>query len=250
MSQRTETRSQQGARIRCAAVVVAAGASVRMGGKVRKPYLKLRGRPVLSWTLERLGRVRGLAQVVIVTRPEDRAQAQRAVRLAKLPKKLAVAFAAGGPRRQDSVLNGLRVANQETEVVLIHDAARPFPPLEAMAAAVAGAAREGAAILAVPVRDTVKRQAVGDGPPFIAETVPRAGLWLAQTPQVFRFGLIRDLLEKLNRATPALEVTDDAAVCERFGHPVALIAGAATNLKITRAEDLRIAEALLRRGLV
>jgi 2-C-methyl-D-erythritol 4-phosphate cytidylyltransferase len=242
--------------IPCAAVVVAAGASVRMGGKVRKPYLKLCGRPVLSWTLERLGRVRGLAQIVIVTRPEDRSQAQRAVRLARragrppLPKRVSVAFADGGPRRQDSVLNGLRAANQDTEVVLIHDAARPFPPLEAMAAAVASAAREGAAILAVPVRDTVKRQVVGAGLPLVSETVPRAWLWLAQTPQVFRLNLIRDLLEKLNRATPDLEVTDDAAVCERFGHPVALIEGAATNLKITRVDDLRIAEALLRRGLV
>jgi 2-C-methyl-D-erythritol 4-phosphate cytidylyltransferase len=231
------------------AVIVAAGSSSRMGGKVRKPFLALRGRPILSWTLERLALVPGLRQIVIVTRPEDRARARRAAARAKLPRCLALTFAAGGPRRQDSVFNGLRATAPDAEVVLVHDAARPFPPVAAMTAAVEAAARRGAAILAIPVRDTVKRQRTEGGEPLIAATVSRDRLWLAQTPQVFRRALILELFEKLARDAPGVEVTDDAAVCERFARAVVLIAASLTNLKITRPEDLPVAEALLKRGL-
>jgi 2-C-methyl-D-erythritol 4-phosphate cytidylyltransferase len=234
----------------CAAVIVAAGSSSRMGGKVRKPYLKLRGRPILSWTVQRLGRTPNLRQIVLVTRPEDRARAARAARQARLPKTVELAFAAGGARRQDSVFNGLRATTPAAEVVLVHDAARPFPPPEAVCAAVAAAARAGGAILAIPVRDTVKRQRPVEGEPRIEQTVPRAHLWQAQTPQVFRRALLLELFEKLARTAPDVEVTDDAAVCERFGHAVVLIEASLTNLKITRPEDLPVAEALLKQGLV
>lgn len=235
---------------RCAVIVLAAGVSKRMGGRTRKPYLKLRGKPILTWTTARFAGLPGLEQVVVVTRPEDRAQAQRAVRQARLPRSIRVVYAEGGARRQDSVLNGIRASDARMDVVLIHDAARPFPPLASMRAAVDAAARQGAAILAVPVRDTIKRQVVAGGDPVIETTVPRAGLWQAQTPQVFRRALIRDLLEMLAHTTPDLEVTDDAGVCERFNHPVVLIESSAINLKITRPEDIPIAEALLKQKLV
>lgn len=231
---------------RCAVVIVAAGISKRMGGKTRKPYLKLRGKPILTWTVSRFGQLEGVEQIVVVTRMEDRSQAQRAVKQAKLPKKIAVTYAEGGTRRQDSVFNGVRATVTTTEIVLIHDAARPFPPLEAMRAAVDAARRVGGAILAIPVRDTIKRQTDGNGETTIETTVPRAGLWQAQTPQVFCRALIRDLFEMLAHSTPDLEVTDDAAVCERFNQPVVLIESSAMNIKITRPEDIPIAEALLR----
>ena len=233
------------------AVVVAAGSSSRMGGKVNKPYLTLRGRAVLSWTLSALARVRGLREIVLVTRPEERTRARRAVVKARLPRSLSVRFADGGARRQDSVLNGVRAASTEAGLILIHDAARPFPPAAAIAAAQAAALACGAAILAVPVRDTVKKQFKIQNSKFkIQATVPRAGLWLAQTPQVFRRELILELLERLARETPGVEVTDDAAVCERYGQAVALVESNATNFKITRPEDLKIAEALLRMRIV
>ncbi|MCZ7645789.1 MAG: 2-C-methyl-D-erythritol 4-phosphate cytidylyltransferase [Planctomycetota bacterium] len=235
-----------------AAVIVAAGNSTRMGGKVRKPYLKLRGEPILVWTLRALARVPGLKQLVIVTRPEDRRRAQQAARQAKLPKRIAVAYADGGARRQDSVLHGLRAADGGAELVLIHDAARPFPPAEPLRLALEAAAREGAAILAQPVRDTLKKEAAAKAQahPVSTQTVPRAGLWQAQTPQVFRRRLILDLSERLAKRAPKAEVTDDAAVCERFGQPVVLIESSSTNLKITRPEDVAIAEAFLKLGLV
>ncbi len=235
---------------RCAVIIVAAGISKRMGGKTRKPYLRLCGKPILTWTASRFGPLEGVEQLVVVTRMEDRPQAQRAVKQAKLPRTILVTYAEGGARRQDSVLNGIRAANPATEIVLIHDAARPFPPLEAMRAAIDAARRQGGAILAVPVRDTLKHQHDGEGETTIGTTVPRAGLWQAQTPQVFRRALIRDLFEMLAHSTPDLEVTDDAAVCERFNQSVVLIEGSSTNIKITRPEDLPMAEALLGQNLV
>jgi len=235
---------------RCTVVIVAAGVSKRMGGKTRKPFLKLRGKPILTWTVSRLAKLPGVEQIVVVTRQEDRAQAKRAVKAAKLPNRIEVLFAEGGTRRQDSVLGGLRVADSSMEIALIHDAARPFPPVEAMRKAVTAAAQHGGAILAVPVRDTIKRQVHDEGEPTIETTVPRSGLWQAQTPQVFRRALIRDLLEVLAHTTPDLEVTDDAAILERFGNTVALIESSAMNIKITRPEDVPIAEALLKQKLV
>jgi 2-C-methyl-D-erythritol 4-phosphate cytidylyltransferase len=229
-----------------AAVVVAAGSSSRLGGPVRKPFLPLRGRPLLAWSLRGLARIPGLRQVVIVVRPEDRLRAERAVRAAGLRPGLPVRFVAGGARRQDSVLNGLREVAAEAELVLVHDAARPFPSLPAIKEALRAAGKVGGAILALPVRETVKSVASGGGwPPRIAATIPRSGLWLAQTPQVFRRKLLLELSERLAREAPALEATDDASVLEHFGRPVALIESAGWNLKVTRREDLRLAATLV-----
>jgi len=241
-----------------AAIVVAAGVSSRIGGKVRKPYLKLQGKPILTWTLRALSEVRGLKQIVLVTRPEDRPRALAAAADARLPKRIALDIADGGPRRQDSVFNGLRAAAADADVVLIHDAARPFPPLQPMERACGEALKTGAAILAVRVKDTVKRQGVQAGsstPPeptgenaaiLIEATVPRVGLWLAQTPQVFRRELILQLFERLAREAPGREMTDDASICEYYRLPVALIESSDTNLKVTRPDDLPVAEAHLK----
>lgn len=229
-----------------------------MGLKVRKPYLLLRGQPILTWTLKALHQVAGLRQIVIVTRPEDRAAAQAAARRAQLPRRIKLAYAAGGARRQDSVFNGLLAVSAACELVLIHDAARPFPQPEALAAACVQARALGAAILAERVKDTVKRESAGAPSgrrrppplPVTLQTVPRGGLWLAQTPQVFRRKLILGLFARLARERPEREVTDDAAVCEACGQPVALIEAPSTNLKITRPEDVLLAEAYLKAGLV
>ena len=245
---------------RCSAVVVAAGTSSRMSGKMRKPFLKLKGLPVLTWTLRHLARVQGLDQLVLVTRVEDRTRAQQALKQAKLRSSIQVSFVNGGARRQDSVINGLNATRADHPLVLIHDAARPFPPLEAIQKAIDAAAHCGGAILAMPVKDTVKRERKLNpsapinpelnGRHIIRETVARSGLWLAQTPQVFRRTLILEHLERLKREAPLDEVTDDAAALERYGHAVALIESSSANLKITRHEDLAIAEALLKAGLV
>jgi 2-C-methyl-D-erythritol 4-phosphate cytidylyltransferase len=220
-----------------------------MGGKVKKPYLSLRGRPVLSWTLERLGKTPGLQQIVLVTRPDDRPRATRAAQKAGLKKSIRLDFADGGARRMDSVFNGLKATAPDSGLVLIHDAARPFPPASAIKQALEAAQQGGASILSIPVRDTVKKE-TGSTPPACNLTVPRAGLWLAQTPQVFRRGKIIELFERWMRESPQEEATDDAAICERYGIPVALIESSATNLKITRPEDLKIADAFLKNKIL
>lgn len=228
------------------AIVCAAGSSSRMGGKVRKPYLKLRGKPILAWTLEALGRVKGLAEIVLVTRPDDRAMAQTISKQAKLPKRIALVFADGGARRQDSVFNGLKATRSDAELVLIHDAARPFAKKEIIERGCAEALACGASILAVRVKDTVKKErAEKTEVPGIETTVPRAGLWLAQTPQTFRRKLILSLFERLMNEMPDREVTDDASICEMYGQKVALVESSETNFKVTRPEDIRIAESFL-----
>jgi len=243
-------------------IIVAAGSSSRMGGKVRKPYLKLRGKPILTWTVAALGKLSGVKQIVLVTRPEDRKRAAAAAKLAKIPKSVRLDFADGGARRQDSVFNGLNVTLPDAELVLIQDAARPFPKKETMEHACEAAMQLGASILSCRVKDTVKKesgntwQMAGDKAsgvrhePLTLETVPRAGLWLAQTPQIFRRILILELFARLMGEYPEKEVTDDASICELFGHPVALVESSETNFKVTRPEDLAIAEAYLKLGLV
>ncbi|HLX61954.1 MAG TPA: 2-C-methyl-D-erythritol 4-phosphate cytidylyltransferase [Planctomycetota bacterium] len=237
------------------AVVCAAGASSRMGGKVRKPYLSLRGKPILAWSLEAIAHVVQVRQLILVTRPEDRAMALECATKAKLPRRVRIDTADGGARRQDSVFNGLKETSPSAELVLIHDAARPFPERSALVQVCQRAAEVGGAILACRVRDTIKKEAgarAGRMPAvqIIETTVPRAGLWQAQTPQVFRRELILECFENLAASAPDKEMTDDAAILEYFGKPVALVESSSMNFKVTQPEDLAIAEALLKAGIV
>ena len=220
-----------------------------MGGNVRKPYLTLRGKPILSWTLAALARIPQVRQIVLVTRPDDREMALDAARQADLPQRVTVDTADGGARRQDSVFNGLKATRPDAQLVLIHDAARPFPQHQALVDVCAKAADVGAAILACRVRDTIKKERPSE-PATIETTVPRAGLWQAQTPQVFQRQLILDCFEKLTREASELEVTDDASICEYFQQAVALVESSSSNFKVTQPEDIAIAEAFLSCGLV
>ncbi len=224
-----------------AAVIVAAGKSSRMGGRVRKPFLKVAGREVLAWTIEALARVRHVKRFVIVTRPEDKAEAMRIVRRAAAAiAGREVRFAGGGAIRRDSVLNGLKACGEGVRIVAVHDAARPLASPELIERAIETAARSGGAILACPIRDTVK---LVDAEGRIVRTIPRDGLYAAQTPQVFRLDMFRRLAERIGRK--GLDVTDDAAILEACGKTVLVVDSGPENLKITTPEDIGIAEALL-----
>ena len=220
-----------------------------MGGAVRKPYLSLRGKPVLSWTLAALARIPQLQQIVLVTRPDDRAMALDAAAQADLPQRVKIDAADGGARRQDSVYNGLKATRADAQLILIHDAARPFPGRRALVEVCEKAATTGAAILACRVRDTIKRERSAQSA-LIETTVPRADLWHAQTPQVFRRQLILDCFDRLAGEAPELDVTDDASICEYFRQEVALVESSTSNFKVTQPEDIAIAEAFLSCGLV
>ncbi|HUZ71584.1 MAG TPA: bifunctional 2-C-methyl-D-erythritol 4-phosphate cytidylyltransferase/2-C-methyl-D-erythritol 2,4-cyclodiphosphate synthase [Stellaceae bacterium] len=217
----------------CIALVVAAGRGTRFGGAQPKQYQSLGGKPLLRYSLEALVRHGGVAAVCVVYQPEDEALYRQAVAgLDLLPP------VAGGALRQDSVRLGLdSLGSHAPGRVLIHDAARPF--LDAVTIDRVLAALEDApgAIPALPLSDTVKRGANG----LVAATLDRASLWRAQTPQGFRYDAIR----VAHRACAGSDLPDDAAVAERAGLAVRLVAGSEDNFKVTTADDLQRAERLL-----
>lgn len=148
------------------------------------------------------------------------------------------AICQGGERRQDSVQRGLDML-QDVELVAVHDGARPFVTRRLIETCYAAAARDGAAVAAIPVRDTLKRVST-EG--WVEETVERSGIWAVQTPQAFRCDLIRAAYRRLDR-----EVTDDAAAIELLGHCVRVVPGDPANVKLTTREDLEVARALVSR---
>ena len=218
------------------ALVVAAGKGLRFGGPKPKQYMALAGRPLLHHTLKALARSPMIDRVRPVITMEDRPHFDEAAKGLDLMEPVA-----GGASRQDSVRLGLEsLAGDAPERVLIHDGARPFVT-EAVLERVIEALETGpAAIAALPVVDTLKRQAE-DGE-TIQETVPRQGLWQAQTPQGFRF----DAILEAHRQAEGAELTDDAAVAEHGGLPVALVLGSPNNIKVTTEEDLERAESLMK----
>ncbi|MGO8914423.1 MAG: bifunctional 2-C-methyl-D-erythritol 4-phosphate cytidylyltransferase/2-C-methyl-D-erythritol 2,4-cyclodiphosphate synthase [Stellaceae bacterium] len=217
----------------CIALVVAAGRGTRLGAPLPKQYLPLAGRPLLRYSLETLARHPGIDAVRVVFNPDDAAPYAAAADgldlLAPVP---------GGAARQDSVRLGLEsLAPLQPERVLIHDGARPFLDRATIDRVLAALAEAPGAIPALALRDTVKRGADGR----IRETLDRAELWRAQTPQGFHYAPIL----AAHRAAAGSDLSDDAAVAERAGLAIRLVAGSEANFKVTTAEDLRQAERLL-----
>jgi 2-C-methyl-D-erythritol 4-phosphate cytidylyltransferase len=225
-------------RERVAAVIVAAGSSQRMQG-INKTWATLGEMPLLAHSIC-VFEESGLIDDLVVVLAKD------AVSDGKLLHerhgwRTICAMPPGGARRRDSVLIGLEALSPAPDYVLIHDGARPFVTSALIERGLAAARQHGAATAAVPVKDTIKR-AGPDG--LVLETLDRSALWSIQTPQVFAFDLI---LSAHHNIDPTWDATDDAALVERAGHPVALFMGAYDNLKITTPDDLLIAEVLLKR---
>jgi 2-C-methyl-D-erythritol 4-phosphate cytidylyltransferase len=227
--------------MRVAAVVVAAGRGERLGRAIPKAFVPLAGRPLLWHALQALGRAQSLDCIVPVVGAADRRHWD-----ALAPELAGVSGLApavpGGARRQDSVRAGIAALPPDAEWVAVHDAARPLVRPADVDRVVAEAKRGGAALLATPVRDTVKRVQEGR----VVETPPRAELWAAQTPQVFRTAVLREALAKAE--ADGFTGTDDAELVERLGVRVRVVEGDARNLKITRPEDLPLAEQWLGAG--
>ena len=218
---------------RTTAVVVAAGASRRMGGQ-NKLLAPLGGRPVLWHSLAALAAA-GLARLVLVVSAEWRDEIAEGLGRA-YPAIEAIVI--GGARRQDSVRAGLAVAG-DAEWVLVHDGARPLVTPEVIGQGLVTAAKQGTAVAAVPVKDTIK---VADTGGRVVRTLPRADLWAVQTPQIFPAALLCRAHQEIQA-----DVTDDAAMVEALGESVHLYPGSYENLKVTTPEDLVLAEAILRR---
>jgi 2-C-methyl-D-erythritol 4-phosphate cytidylyltransferase / 2-C-methyl-D-erythritol 2,4-cyclodiphosphate synthase len=215
---------------KAAAIIVAAGRGLRAGGPVPKQYAVLAGLPVLRRSTAAF---RACEEIIVVVHPDDRSLAQTA--LAGLER---LRIVDGGATRQASVRGGLEaLAGAPPEFVLIHDAARPFVSTGTIAAVMAALETSDGAIPAATVSDTLKSGSAGR----ITGTVPRDGLWRAQTPQGFHFAKIL----AAHRIAASEDLTDDAAVAERAGLSVALVPSPALNFKLTTPEDFHMAEALL-----
>jgi 2-C-methyl-D-erythritol 4-phosphate cytidylyltransferase/2-C-methyl-D-erythritol 2,4-cyclodiphosphate synthase len=220
---------------RVAAVVVAAGRGERLGAP-EKVLFPLAGRAMLAWSLRALEQAATISSVVIVAGSHTLEAVGQLVRDEGFAKVQAIV--AGGERRQDSVAAGLAALPEGVEIVVIHDGARPLAEPELFDRCAAAAAERGAAIAATPVADTLKRVAED----AVTGTVDRAGLWAAQTPQAFRLESLRWALAAGSGET----VTDEAGLCEAAGMPVSVVPSSPANLKVTHAEDIPVADALLR----
>ncbi|MCA0249945.1 MAG: bifunctional 2-C-methyl-D-erythritol 4-phosphate cytidylyltransferase/2-C-methyl-D-erythritol 2,4-cyclodiphosphate synthase [Proteobacteria bacterium] len=219
----------------CIALIVAAGRGTRFGGPLPKQYALLDGMPVLRRTLLAFRDVPGISGLRVVIAAGDDAPYDAAVAGLDLPPPVP-----GGGSRQQSVLNGLEALSADPpDLVAIHDAARPFVRAADIAACLSAVAVPGigGAVLGIPLADTLKRVGGGNA---ITETVPRRDLWRAQTPQVFRFAelLAAHRAAASLAAAEATALTDDAAVAERAGLKVVMVAGSEDNRKITTADDL------------
>ena len=220
----------------CSAVVPAAGLSRRMDGR-DKLTAELAGAPVLAHTLTALQRSESIDELVIVARGDEIAGIYDICVAYGIDKTAKVIR--GGDTRQASVLAGVLEVSQDARLVAVHDGARPLVRVEDIDACVAAAAKTGAAVLAVPVKDTIKE---ADGR-MVRQTTDRQKLWAVQTPQVFDKDILKGALTQA--AAQRLELTDDSAAVELLGIPVHIVEGHDDNIKITTPVDLIVAAGLL-----
>jgi 2-C-methyl-D-erythritol 4-phosphate cytidylyltransferase len=225
--------------MRVSAIIVAAGSGRRLGLDAPKAFVPLGGRSLLYYSLRVIAALDAIGEAVVTVpagmEPRARTEVERAG--LEIPVKLV----AGGAERQDSVRTALAITSAESEVVLIHDAARPLATPAMFAACLEAVRRADGAIAAIAVADTLKRT----DDRTITATVARAGLWQAQTPQAFRRVMLIKAHDRAVRERWA--ATDDAELIERCGGRVEVVESSATNFKITTPADLEIAEALVAR---
>lgn len=221
-----------------AVILAAAGRSSRFHDKnYKKPFAPLANKPVWLHSAEKFVNRADVKQLIVVVAPDDMEYFQ--FKFSANTAILGIETVAGGSERTESIANALARVKPEIDFVAVHDAARPCLADEWISKVFDAAEKSGAAILAIPVAGTLKR--VGSDHQ-IEETVPRAAMWEAQTPQVFR----RELLMEAHAQRGDLAATDDAQLVERLGHAVRVVPGSPVNLKIATREDLRLAEQALR----
>jgi 2-C-methyl-D-erythritol 4-phosphate cytidylyltransferase / 2-C-methyl-D-erythritol 2,4-cyclodiphosphate synthase len=221
--------------VHVSAIVAAGGRGSRLGADRPKQLLLLGGRPILQHTIDAFVRCSAVTDIVVALPSDILADPPTYLTKASKPIELVE----GGSRRQDSVANAFARIERRAELIAIHDAARPFVSDDLIRKTIAAAARDGAAIAALPSRDTVKR---ADRDLMIAATLPRQEVFLAQTPQAFRTEVLRAALAL---STSDADATDESMLAEKAGYRVRLVEGDPRNLKITTPDDLSMAESLL-----
>jgi 2-C-methyl-D-erythritol 4-phosphate cytidylyltransferase len=226
--------------MRVSAIIVAAGSGMRLGLDIPKAFVPLAGHSLLYYSLRAIAALDAIGEAVVTVPAgmEQRARAEVERAELEIPVKLVV----GGAERQDSVRIALAITSAESDVVVVHDAARPLATTTMFAACLDAVRRADGALAAIAVADTLKRT---DGRTITA-TIARAGLWQAQTPQAFRRAMLIEAHDRAVRERWA--ATDDAELIERCGGRVEVVESSAANLKITTSADLEIAEALMARA--
>ena len=224
---------------RVVALIPAAGSGVRMGGHVAKPFLQLNGREILAHTLDLFERTALVDDVWVIVGADNLVACRQGI-VERYGFKKVRDVVAGGASRQESVWRGLQRIDAGVDLVVVHDGVRPFVTETVLLATLACAAEHGAAVSAIPLRDTLKRVSPQGE---VEATVPRENLWRTQTPQAFR----RQLLETAHQQARQrnLRATDDAGLLESLGHPVRVVPGLEGNIKITTPDDLNLSARLL-----
>ncbi len=222
------------------AIVPAAGRGIRMNHSLPKQYLPLGGKPIIARTFMALEKFPLIDEILPVVRNEEKEYCRREI-IEKYNLTKVHRLVEGGEKRQNSVYNALEKIEADTNLVVIHDSVRPFVTEDILMEAIAQASAHKAAVVAIPVTDTVK-EAKGHG--FVKRTLRRENLWSVQTPQVFDYELILKAHRQAREEN--WTGTDDSVLVERIGCRVKVVEGSPDNIKITTAEDLIIAEAILR----
>ena len=223
--------------LKVAAIVPAAGSGKRLRKDEKKPFVLLAGKPLIVYALKALGSSKYVDQIYVAVDPDSIGRLKGII--VKYGIRKVVKVVAGGKTRAGSVKNCFDLVDPLCDIVLIHDGARPFPGDSDIMNSVLLAGKFGGCVTAIPMTDTVKLAGRGL---FVKRTIDRSSLWRAQTPQAFRYGILKKALNAVNDIS---SVTDDASILERLGGKVKILRGSPRNIKITTKEDLKIAEVLI-----
>ncbi|MFA6916153.1 MAG: 2-C-methyl-D-erythritol 4-phosphate cytidylyltransferase [Parachlamydiales bacterium] len=210
-------------------ILLAGGSATRMGGSIPKPFISLKGKPVINYSLDLFEQVPHLTEIVVVCAEAYHPYVQHDV-----------TFALPGKRRQDSVLNGIKALKTKPQLIAVHDAARPLIDLPLLERIIAAATLSSAALAAVPVKSTIKFASTSG---HVEQTPDRNLLWEAQTPQIFTLDLLLKAFH--DPINTQFDASDDAALVERIGHRPTLVMGSYSNIKLTTPEDIPLAESFL-----
>lgn len=222
-------------------VIVGAGEGTRFGPNGRKQFAKVNGKPLIAYTIEPFEKSEVVDDIVLVVPRESTEWVKKEI-VEPLGFRKVRTVVPGGNSRQQSVFSGLKALSSHTEKVIIHDAVRPLVADPIIRRVLDAAKKTGAAITAVPAKDTVKEVESGD----VVGTLDRRLIWLAQTPQCFSYNVIMEVHRQA--ASENFEATDDAALVEKYGYKVMVAVGSYANIKVTSPEDIPLLEYFLRQG--
>ena len=220
-------------------VIVAAGTGSRMNIGINKQFIKLEGKEIIAYTIEKFYNNSNIEDIVVVVKEDESEFFKKEILDKNNFKNVKIAY--GGKERQDSVYNGLKLLDEKCDVVLIHDGARPFVSDKIIDKSIEEAKEHKAIVVGVPVKDTIK---VIDNDKNIVDTPNRSVLWAVQTPQTFDYNILIDAYKDAFKNK--FYGTDDAMLVERIGYKVKMLEGSYNNIKITTQEDLNVGSQILR----